>query len=592
MAFLMRRETEWKYHEAALCKRGGVYGVEREIVLSGEVAGPRRRPAHAQAVPAFKASLSGGLQRGSGASWDCPIHTFKSPALDDVGTLRNRIVAGCGTIRKFPGIHQRIRMSMQRRVDVCTLCCLSLLVLKLRKKRQSTVASRRFGNCVCIAETSLCDIAKVSIHIVGLATSCKPGRHEKRHHRANARLPCNGSPHATGLEYDSRSYLRACTCLKEREYYVKGRRFLGGRDSYVRPAAQDSLSNAKARSVLAAQVSVIQTPVTGTSRPTLRDSQNPLAKWLERNFSYHSPTQSCRLGEWRTRGDSLFADGQLVRPADELVLADQNLLGQLTSPTRAAARLLCIGGFEWRLVPSACDVRQLGDTGVGSVRWPAASAIFGFEEPVAGSSNSSPHIGLVDRDGCPTPCCLNVQIMALIGQVIQTLRTSLRSGMEELRAQCQESRERYGRHQHALLAPHRAYAQDVQCFRRNTVLCKLDPQQKGRSSASSRSNEYPGIVSGGRGRRAPRRSDPGWRPGAGVLVFLAVGCMWVPAFRRPLKCCTLHGPHTRRGSARPNKIRPFTLPPPLTQATYTNRPVGVNWSVTLLPFPLLYLHSP
>ncbi|KAJ8890132.1 hypothetical protein PR048_009639 [Dryococelus australis] len=40
--------------------------------------------------------------------------------------------------------------------------------------------------------------------------------------------------------------------------------------------------------------------------------------------------------------------------------------------------------------------------------------------------------------------------------------------------QGQEARKRYGRHYHALLAPHRSYAQGVQCFRRDAVLCKLD----------------------------------------------------------------------------------------------------------------------
>ncbi|KAJ8888667.1 hypothetical protein PR048_008159 [Dryococelus australis] len=39
--------------------------------------------------------------------------------MDDVGTLRKRIVAGFQTIRNFPGIHQRILVSMQRRVDTC-----------------------------------------------------------------------------------------------------------------------------------------------------------------------------------------------------------------------------------------------------------------------------------------------------------------------------------------------------------------------------------------------------------------------------------------------------------------------------------------
>ncbi|KAJ8872582.1 hypothetical protein PR048_026188 [Dryococelus australis] len=45
----------------------------------------------------------------------------------------------------------------------------------------------------------------------------------------------------------------------------------------------------------------------------------------------------------------------------------------------------------------------------------------------------------------------------------------VKSGME-LRVQGQEARERYGRHQHTRLAPHRSYAQGVQCFRGDAVL--------------------------------------------------------------------------------------------------------------------------
>ncbi|KAJ8866424.1 hypothetical protein PR048_032267 [Dryococelus australis] len=41
--------------------------------------------------------------------------------VDDVGTLLNRIEAGCETIRNFPGIHQHIRVSMQRRGDACAV---------------------------------------------------------------------------------------------------------------------------------------------------------------------------------------------------------------------------------------------------------------------------------------------------------------------------------------------------------------------------------------------------------------------------------------------------------------------------------------
>ncbi|KAJ8866590.1 hypothetical protein PR048_032449 [Dryococelus australis] len=38
--------------------------------------------------------------------------------LDNVGTLRNSIVAGCETIRNIPGIHQRIRVSMQQQSPI------------------------------------------------------------------------------------------------------------------------------------------------------------------------------------------------------------------------------------------------------------------------------------------------------------------------------------------------------------------------------------------------------------------------------------------------------------------------------------------
>ncbi|KAJ8869513.1 hypothetical protein PR048_028504 [Dryococelus australis] len=39
--------------------------------------------------------------------------------VDDVDTLRERILAGCGTIRNTPGIHQCVRESIQRRVEAC-----------------------------------------------------------------------------------------------------------------------------------------------------------------------------------------------------------------------------------------------------------------------------------------------------------------------------------------------------------------------------------------------------------------------------------------------------------------------------------------
>ncbi|KAJ8868569.1 hypothetical protein PR048_030107 [Dryococelus australis] len=39
--------------------------------------------------------------------------------MGNVGTLHNRTVTGCETLRNFPRIHQRIRVSIQRRVDAC-----------------------------------------------------------------------------------------------------------------------------------------------------------------------------------------------------------------------------------------------------------------------------------------------------------------------------------------------------------------------------------------------------------------------------------------------------------------------------------------
>ncbi|KAJ8880635.1 hypothetical protein PR048_017105 [Dryococelus australis] len=45
-------------------------------------------------------------------------HVYATP-VDDVGTLCDRIVTDCETIRNFAGMYQRIRVSMQRRVDAC-----------------------------------------------------------------------------------------------------------------------------------------------------------------------------------------------------------------------------------------------------------------------------------------------------------------------------------------------------------------------------------------------------------------------------------------------------------------------------------------
>jgi hypothetical protein len=43
---------------------------------------------------------------------------YSSP-VDDVETLRNRIVEGFQTIRNMPGICDRLRMAMRRRTEAC-----------------------------------------------------------------------------------------------------------------------------------------------------------------------------------------------------------------------------------------------------------------------------------------------------------------------------------------------------------------------------------------------------------------------------------------------------------------------------------------
>jgi hypothetical protein len=39
--------------------------------------------------------------------------------VDDVETLRNRILAGFQTIRNMPGIWDRLRVAMRRRAEAC-----------------------------------------------------------------------------------------------------------------------------------------------------------------------------------------------------------------------------------------------------------------------------------------------------------------------------------------------------------------------------------------------------------------------------------------------------------------------------------------
>ncbi|KAJ8883236.1 hypothetical protein PR048_015076 [Dryococelus australis] len=53
----------------------------------------------------------------------------------------------------------------------------------------------------------------------------------------------------------------------------------------------------------------------------------------------------------------------------------------------------------------------------------------------------------------------------------------------------QEARERYGRHEHARLAPYRSYVQGVQCFRRGPVLCKSDLMEQCRNEGVGETGE-------------------------------------------------------------------------------------------------------
>ncbi|KAJ8869008.1 hypothetical protein PR048_030554, partial [Dryococelus australis] len=66
---------------------------------------------------------------------------------------------------------------------------------------------------------------------------------------------------------------------------------------------------------------------------------------------------------------------------------------------------------------------------------------------------------IVARRKAPELAC-----SVLVALLVPTELLAFKSGME-LRVQGQEARERYGRHYHARLMPHRSYAQGVQCFR-------------------------------------------------------------------------------------------------------------------------------
>ena len=41
--------------------------------------------------------------------------------VENVEDLRNRIIAGCNLIRNDPGVFERVRQSMRRRLDACML---------------------------------------------------------------------------------------------------------------------------------------------------------------------------------------------------------------------------------------------------------------------------------------------------------------------------------------------------------------------------------------------------------------------------------------------------------------------------------------
>ncbi|KAJ8888258.1 hypothetical protein PR048_007745 [Dryococelus australis] len=103
---------------------------------------------------------------------------------------------------------------------------------------------------------------------------------------------------------------------------------------------------------------------------------------------------------------------------------------------------------------------------------------------IATNRCSVPHWSLTDTKlytpvpGTPGKCGTHFvtserkRRVALIAPALLRLKRRV-----NLRVQGQEARERYGRHEHARLAPHRSYAQGVQCFRRGTVLCKSDLEQ-------------------------------------------------------------------------------------------------------------------
>ncbi|KAJ8867996.1 hypothetical protein PR048_031805 [Dryococelus australis] len=63
--------------------------------------------------------------------------------VDDVCALRNRIVAGCEIIRNTSRIHQRIRESMQRRVDACVSADMAIDDWREEKRAAREVTSGR-----------------------------------------------------------------------------------------------------------------------------------------------------------------------------------------------------------------------------------------------------------------------------------------------------------------------------------------------------------------------------------------------------------------------------------------------------------------
>ncbi|KAJ8873906.1 hypothetical protein PR048_024742 [Dryococelus australis] len=114
-----------------------------------------------------------------------------------------------------------------------------------------------------------------------------------------------------------------------------------------------------------------------------------------------------------------------------------------------------------------------------------------------------------------------VQVSRGASEVLLSRLVLLVKRSVNLRSQGQETRERYGRHGHAHLAPHGSYAQGVKCFRRGPVLCKSDilgetgePRENPSTSGivlqdSHTCEKNPGAIALGIGPDSPRLGPEG-----------------------------------------------------------------------------------